>query len=467
MFRLGPGHIEFPLLGVQPDRLPSDAEEPHDNCQENQGCRDQRSPVAAAELSQPIEPRLRPGLQRIPAEVATQILRQRGRGVVAIPPTLSQRLERNPFQFTAQQLLQFIDADTPRLGDLQTHFRGDCAQTSAWSRGCILLDHALDLGVPPSTKLRPFEGNPTGQELVEHHAQRVDITAGVGVDRTHRSLFGAHVLEFADHRTKAGMVRMRMQRLTPDRLGDAEVDHLDLEFVVLVERGEDVRGGEVPVDHTLLMRMLDCITDLREELQSLGGREAVPVAEFGDRFTTNIFHDEVGTTRLGGPRLEHTGNTRVVHQGERLPLGFEALDHLLGIHPGLDDLERDLSLDGLGLLREVDDAEAPLTERVDQGVLRDGIPHLRISRRLAGEMLGGGTGVGSQHRLHLDPLGTREPRLVEVRGTLGHGKRYRLVEESPDPFVVVTHGSGFLRHGRCRDGRVEHEARPDRNASRR
>ena len=36
---------------------------------------------------------------------------------------------------------------------------------------------------------------------------------------------------------------------------------------------------------------------------------------------------------------------RMIHHRQRLPLGLEAGDHLPGVHPQLDDLQRDLAAD--------------------------------------------------------------------------------------------------------------------------
>ena len=46
----------------------------------------------------------------------------------------------------------------------------------------------------------------------------------------------------------------------------------------------------------------------------------------------------------------------MIHHGQRLPLGLEAGDHLLGVHAQLDDLERDAAADGFGLLGDIDHA---------------------------------------------------------------------------------------------------------------
>ena len=61
------------------------------------------------------------------------------------------------------------------------------------------------------------------------------------------------------------------------RLGHAEVDDLRHRAVVL-DRHQDVRGLEVPVDDALLVGVLDTFADLREQVEALGRAEAVPVA---------------------------------------------------------------------------------------------------------------------------------------------------------------------------------------------
>ena len=65
----------------------------------------------------------------------------------------------------------------------------------------------------------------------------------------------------------------------------------------------------------------------------------------------------------------------MVHQRQRLPLGLEPGQHLLRVHPRLDDLERDEPLDRLGLLGQLDHAHAPLADLLDELVLAgDDVP---------------------------------------------------------------------------------------------
>ncbi len=56
----------------------------------------------------------------------------------------------------------------------------------------------------------------------------------------------------------------------------------------------------------------------------------------------------------------------MVHQRQRLPLGFEAGHDLLGVHAQLDDLERHAAAHRLLLLRHVNDAAAAFADLLEQ-----------------------------------------------------------------------------------------------------
>ena len=61
----------------------------------------------------------------------------------------------------------------------------------------------------------------------------------------------------------------------------------------------------------------------------------------------------------------------MVHQRQSLPLGLEAGDHLAAVHPRLEDLQRHLAADRLGLFRHEDDAEAAFADLLQQLVRPD------------------------------------------------------------------------------------------------
>ena len=101
------------------------------------------------------------------------------------------------------------------------------------------------------------------------------------------------------------------------------------------------------------------------------GRQLGLVAVFRDRDAPHVIHHEVGPAALGRPGVEDLGDVRVVHQGQRLPLGLKASDHLLGVHAQLDDLQGHLAADRLLLLGHVDLAEAALADLLEELVGAD------------------------------------------------------------------------------------------------
>ena len=59
------------------------------------------------------------------------------------------------------------------------------------------------------------------------------------------------------------------------------------------------------------------------------------------------------------------------HEGQGLALGLEPADDLLGVHAGLDELQRNHSLDGLGLLSHPDRAHAAFADLLQKLVRTD------------------------------------------------------------------------------------------------
>ena len=92
------------------------------------------------------------------------------------------------------------------------------------------------------------------------------------------------------------------------------------------------------------------------------------VAEAGQRQAVDQFHDEERPAIRRQAAVEDAGDVGVVHEGQGLPLLLEALHHRLGVHAGLDELQRHLALDRLGLFGDPDLAHAALADLLDQRV---------------------------------------------------------------------------------------------------
>ena len=82
------------------------------------------------------------------------------------------------------------------------------------------------------------------------------------------------------------------------------------------------------------------------KFQPLARRQLVLVAVFGDRDAADQFHHEVRPAGVGGAGVEHSGDVRMVHHGQRLPLGLEPGDDLGVSMPGLMTLSATLRRTG-------------------------------------------------------------------------------------------------------------------------
>ena len=105
------------------------------------------------------------------------------------------------------------------------------------------------------------------QQLVEQHAQRIDVRPRINVQAAQGRLFRAHVGRRADHVLEAGEERL-LRQLLPQRLGHAEINHLGHRLAVM-QRHQHVARLDVAVNDALLMRVLHRLADLHEKLQPL------------------------------------------------------------------------------------------------------------------------------------------------------------------------------------------------------
>src|SRR5262245_55614408 len=78
------------------------------------------------------------------------------------------------------------------------------------------------------------------------------------------------------------------------------------------------------------------------------------------------------------------GDVRMVHEGQRLPLGFKAGHHLARVHTRLDYLEGDLAADRMLLLRHEHNAETAFTNLLQELVRTDHRPGPLVDRLVVG-----------------------------------------------------------------------------------
>ncbi len=92
------------------------------------------------------------------------------------------------------------------------------------------------------------------------------------------------------------------------------------------------------------------------------------VAVHRDGNTGDVLHHEIRHTLGRGAGVEHFGDGRMVHQGQGLPLGLEARQHVPGVHSGFDKLERDAAAYRFLLLREPNLAHAAFPNFLEKAI---------------------------------------------------------------------------------------------------
>src|SRR5260221_11945518 len=104
------------------------------------------------------------------------------------------------------------------------------------------------------------------------------------------------------------------------------------------------------------------------------------VAVFRDLDPADEFHDEVWATGFGRPCIENLGDVGMVHQRQRLPLGFKPGDDALRVHSRLDDFQSDPSSNGCLLFSHVNHPASALTYLLEQLVMANAVARF-FSRR--------------------------------------------------------------------------------------
>ena len=132
----------------------------------------------------------------MPPDVAGQVVCR----LVAACPFLLQRFEHNPIEITTQAAGIRCNG-----GAMAERNRTD---PSARFDGCLLADHASHFIVGYATHFFTFQRCRSGKQLVENHAQGIDIATGIDVLDIRFCLFRAHVLGSPNHATELSKGRL-------------------------------------------------------------------------------------------------------------------------------------------------------------------------------------------------------------------------------------------------------------------
>ena len=106
----------------------------------------------------------------------------------------------------------------------------------------------------------------SGKQLVQEHAESVDVGSRVHVQAAEFGRFGTHISQRPD-----GLVHARVDRLVGQSLvqglGDPKVDDFGHGYAV-VQRNQYIRRFDVAMNDAFLVGVLDGFADLDEKCQS-------------------------------------------------------------------------------------------------------------------------------------------------------------------------------------------------------
>ena len=369
---LGPG----PFDAGHP-RLPGGADHAGDQRQEHRRRGSDRAAMAAHELRGPVAERVVPGQHRQAGAVPPHVLGELIHRGVAPHRLLAERLQHDGVEIPLEAAPQPLrvgrtgaGARSRKGGGIGRHLGVEDGQARPQRLG--LAHHPGDVGDGPAgDAVRPA----AGEQLVEQHAQRVDV--GGGGHRLAAHLFGAGVL--GRHQLQPG--RRRRQRLPGhlgiEQLGDAEIEQL----------GDAVLGDQhvgrldVAVDHQVLVRVLHRRGQLQEDVEPRVGVEHARFGVLDQRRAVDELHHQVRPAVGRRAAVEQPGDVGMVEAGEDLPLGAEAADDGIGVHPALQHLEGDALVERVVVADgEIDRAHAALAQLADQAVGTDARFERRVER---------------------------------------------------------------------------------------
>ncbi len=281
------------------------------------------------------------------------------------------RFANDRFEVPREQRFEPVDFEAPQT----RHLYGSPSrrpQPSAHSWGFLVAQGGEKRRESTLAQHLRLERQDPGEQLVEDDPEGVDIAPRIDGALGPSGLFRAHVVGGTDPLPFCGEQRL-LVRAESDRLGDAEID--DLRYLLPVfDRHQDVAGLQVAVDDPFLVRMLNPAADGDEQLQPFFQAERMGVAVAAERRTFDVFHRDVGAARTALAGIEHPGDVRVAHQGQRLALGRKAGGHLQTARTGADQLERHGATDRVLLLGKEHLPHAPRAEPTEQAVRTDRLP---------------------------------------------------------------------------------------------
>ena len=256
-----------------------------------------------------------------------EIHRQSVGRVVAAGAVFLQTLHHDPVQIALELVNQLGFVSRAPFGRRGQFLAFERREPRAGPRRLLLADRLAHRVDALRHQLLFIKRRAARQQFVKQHAQAVDVAARVNVQSAHLRLLRTHVGRRADELMQLRIDR-RVRQPAFRRLGDAEINHLGHRHAVM-QRDEDVRRLDVAMDDPFLVRVLDGLADLDEQVEPFLGGEIILVAVVGDADAAHQFHHEIRPAQSRCvPRIEHLGDVGMIHHRQRLPFRLEARDDL-------------------------------------------------------------------------------------------------------------------------------------------
>lgn len=263
------------------------------------------------------------------------------------------------------------------------------------------------------------------EQLVEHHAQGIDIGA-------HRQGLAGQLLgrgHIGGQGLRAGLGRVQ-------QAGDAEVQQLHLAALV----HQDIARLEVAVDDQAAVGEGHGREHLQKERQHPGRRPGLARHPLVDGLAVHLLHGQIGLALGAEAGVVEPRDMRVLQTGQQIALVDEALAHALRrLQLAQRQLQGHAAQHAAGLLGGPDHGHAALAQRRQQAVVGDAVTGAQGRGALGGQGLlqqGGGRAVerrallvrlqqGLQRR---QQLGLGGGQGLQTGGALGRGQGHQRVE---------------------------------------
>ncbi len=290
----------LPILACAQLAQPHERREQHDQADHQ---RETDHPVTLDPANRNAQQGRRAGQNCLSPQKALQVLgQQRGR-VVAM----------------ARLLLDRLDADDLQIG----------RQSGPQTRGPLRLgleDLAVDLH-----RGAAMERQPTGQHLIEHDAQRIDVAASVDLIQLSTHLLRGHVERRAHRAAGLGQMGLRIELAR-----QTEVDH-DRGVVRIAD--QDVSGLQVPVNDSLQVGGVHRLGDTAQHLHQRIARVAAQRQDRLERLPDNAVHRDVMQALLDA-HLMHRDDVGMLQPGGRARLPLKPGSQRALVARLLEDLQR-------------------------------------------------------------------------------------------------------------------------------